>query len=87
MGVTISRSCVATGLAQEWGEGVQGRAGTHLAGEEDDSGQAQPAVQGVEVGNASMAVVLEDGDQPRHGKDEGHQVQARMQGLPGKPGP
>lgn len=47
---------------------------THLAGKEEDGGDAQPTVQGIEVGNFLLVVELEDGEEPQHGQDEGCQV-------------
>lgn len=58
-----------------------------LAGEEEDSGDAQPAVQGVEVGNLSMVVKRKDSNQPHNSEDEGHQVQRCMEEFPGQFGP
>ena len=60
---------------------------THLAGEEEDSGDAQPAVQGVEVGSPSMVVKRKDSNQPHNSEDEGHQVQRCMEEFPGQFGP
>ena len=60
---------------------------THLAGEEEDSGDAQPAVQGVEIGDLCMVVKFKDRVQPQHRQEEGQQVHGRMAGFPGQPGP
>lgn len=60
---------------------------THLAGEEEDGGDAQPAVQGVEVGDICMVVIFKDGHQPQHGQDEGHQLQGCVGNFPGQLGP
>lgn len=59
---------------------------THLAGEEEDGGDAQPAVQRVEVGDICMVVIPKDGHQPQHGQDEGQQVQGCMGNFPGQLG-
>lgn len=59
---------------------------THLAGKEEDGGDAQPAVQGIEVGSVFMVVKPEDGHQPQDGQDEGCQVQECVGKLPGQLG-
>lgn len=70
---------------QQWGP--SGGQRTHLAGKEEDGGDAQPAVQGVEVGDFVMVVEGKDGNQSQHGQDEGHQVQGRVEEFPGQLGP
>lgn len=60
---------------------------THLAGEDDNGGDAQPTVQGVEVGNMVIVVISKDGHQPQHGQDEGHQMQGCVGDFPGQLGP
>lgn len=55
---------------------------THLAGKKEDGDNAQPAVQGVEIGDPGAAVELKDGHQPQHGQDEGQQVQHGVADLP-----
>ena len=60
---------------------------TYLAGEEEDGGDAQPAVQGVEVGDLLVVVKVKDGRQPQHSQDEGHQVHGCVAQLPGQLGP
>lgn len=60
---------------------------TYLAGEEDYSGDTQPAVQGVEVCDSRVVVKPKDGNQPHHSAGEGQQVQCCMENFPGQPGP
>lgn len=59
---------------------------THLAGEEEDGGDAQPAVQGVEVGDFCLVVIFKDSHKPQHGQDESHQVQGCVGDFPGQLG-
>lgn len=68
--------------------GIQRRTeSTHLTGEEEDGGDAQPAVQGVEIGDLSMAVKVKDGMQPQYSQDEGQQVHGCVAEFPGQLGP
>lgn len=60
---------------------------THLAGEEEDGGDAQPAVQGVEMGDLCVVVKFKDCMQPQHSQEEGQQVHGCVARFPGQPGP
>ena len=60
---------------------------THLASEEEDGGDAQPAVQGVEMGDLCVVVKFKDRVQPQHSQEEGQQVHGCVAGFPGQPGP
>lgn len=75
------KNTAPTGTEKEEAEG------THLAGEEGDSGDAQPAMQGVEMCDVRMAVKPKDGDQPQDSEGEGQQVQGRVENFPGQLGP
>lgn len=54
----------------------------YLEGEEGGGGDADPAVQRVEVGDALDVVEPEDGAEPPHGEEEGEEHQAGVQQLP-----
>lgn len=75
------KQTIPTGTQKEEAEG------TYLAGKEDDSGDAQPAMQGVEVCDFRMVVKPKDSNQPHNSEGEGQQVQCCMENFPGKLGP
>lgn len=56
----------------------------YLHGKKSRSGESDPAVNGVEVGNLIGIVVLKHGTQSDHGHDEGDEHQGSMQQLPGQ---
>lgn len=69
-------------VIQQWG--FSGGQRIYLVGKEEDGGDVQLVVQGVEVGDFVMVVEGKDGNQFQYGQDEGYQVQGCVEEFLGQ---